>query len=265
MTARRRIFVVALLLVFLAGAACADDLTVAAAADLNFALRDLAADFQARTGHRVSVVYGSSGNFFAQIQNGAPFDVFLSADLSYPRQLEQLGLIAPGSLKVYAIGKLVLWGPKTAQSDLQALGMKALLAPGVQQIAIANPRHAPYGRAAVAALQHAGLYDRVKPELVYAENIAQAAHYVESGNADLGLIALSIALSPEMQSKGAYWAVPDGWYPPLEQGAVILKRTRHLAAARAFVDYLKSPAAAAILKRYGFSLPATGPAPKEVP
>lgn len=257
---RPRLLLIALLL-FFGCSALADDLNVAAAADLNFAMKDLAADFQARTGNVVRVSFGSSGNFYAQIKSGAPFDVFLSADLSYPQQLEQEGKIVPGSIYVYAIGKIVVWAPNTARFDVTKLGLNSLLDPSVQQIAIANPRHAPYGRAAEAAIRHAGIYDRVAKCLVFGENIAQTSHFVETGNADAGIIAFSIALSPEMRAKGRYWLVPLDWYPPLQQGAAIVKSTRHLAAAQAFVEYLKSPAAVAILQRYGFALPNAAPVP----
>ncbi len=239
----------------LACSALADDLNVAAAADLSFAVKDLAADFQSRTGHVVRVSLGSSGNFYAQIQSGAPFDVFLSADVSYPQQLEREGRVQAGSVIVYATGRIVVWAPKTAKFDVTAQGMNALLDPSVQQIAIANPRHAPYGRAAEAAIRHAGLYDQVARYFVFGENIAQTAHFVETGNADIGIIALSIALSPEMNGQGKYWTVPDDWYPPLQQGAAVVKATRHPEAARAFLEYLKSPAATAILQHYGFAVP----------
>lgn len=257
MTLFRRILALAAVILCVAAVCPADEITVAAAADLNFVMQDLSSDFQARTGHSVRAVFGSSGNFLAQIRNGAPFDVFLSADLSYPRQLEHLGLAEPGSVYSYAIGKLVVWAPNSlSNGEVRQLGFETLLEPGMRQVAIANPRHAPYGRAAVAALKHARIYDRVKPRLVFAENIAQAAHFLESGNADAGLIAMSVALAPEMQRKGTFWVVPQEFYPAIEQGAVIVRKTRHLEGARAFLDYLKSPDAAAILQRYGFRIPA---------
>lgn len=258
MSIARRALVFAFLALCLAPAALAGEITVAAAADLSFAMHDLAADFQARTGNSVKPVYGSSGNFFAQIRNGAPFDVFLSADTRYPEELRKLGLVQSGSVATYAVGKIVVWLPKDSTLDLQKLGINSLLDSSIKQIAIANPRHAPYGRAAVTALQHAGLYDGLKPELVYGENVAQAAHFAASGNADAGIVALSLAVSPEMRSRGTYWVIPQSWYPALEQAAAIPARTHDPATARAFLDYLQSPAATAILERYGFSLPAGG-------
>lgn len=261
-----RMSILLLLLVALCGSAvAADQITVAAAADLSFAMKDLAADFHARTGNAVRVVYGSSGNFFSQIKSGAPFDVFLSADVAYPRQLEQQGLIEPGSLYVYAVGQLVLWAPRTAAFDLQKSGINAVTDDDVQQIAIANPRHAPYGQAAVAALQHAGLYERVRHNLVYGENIAQTAHFLETGNADLGFIAMAIAIAPTLQSKGTYWVVPSAWHQPLRQAAVVIKASRHTDTANAFLAYLKAPHAATILKRYGFSIPGAEPSPPVKP
>lgn len=257
---------IVLLLFAVCGTAMASDqITVAAAADLSFAMKDLATDFHARTGNTVTVVYGSSGNFFSQIRSGAPFDVFLSADVAYPRQLEQQGLIEPGSLYVYAVGQLVLWAPRTAGFDLQKAGINAVTDDNVQQIAIANPRHAPYGQAAVAALQHAGLYERIRNNLVFGENVAQTAHFLETGNADVGFIAMAIAVAPSLQTKGTFWVVPSDWYPPLRQAAVVVKASSHRDTANAFLAYLKGPDAATILKRYGFSVPAAEPPPAAKP
>jgi len=235
------------------------ELIVAAASDLSGAAKDLVTDFEKKTGHNVKLSLGSSGNFHAQIQNGAPFDVFLSADLSYVRDLEKTGLTQAGSVYTYAIGRIVVWVSKSSPLDIQTLGMRALTATQARRIAIANPEHAPYGRAAVAAMQSAGIYADVKRKLVLGENISQTAQFVQSGAADVGIVALSLALAEPMKSQGKYWEVPVQTYPRMEQGAVILKqaeRAGHTAAAREFLEMLRSTSGRAILQRYGFSLPA---------
>lgn len=235
----------------------AQDIRVAAAADLKFALDELTAQYEKQAGKKVDVSYGSSGNFLAQIQNGAPFDVFFSADIDYPQKLEAAGLAEPGTLYQYAVGRIVIWMPDRARVDLSKLGWKALLQPSVEKIAIANPEHAPYGRAAVAALRNAGIYEQVRGKLVYGENIAQAAQFVESGNAQAGMIALSLALSPPMKD-GKRWEIPANMHPPIEQAAVILKNAKDREGARAFLAFIQSDAGRNILESYGFALPAAG-------
>jgi molybdate transport system substrate-binding protein len=232
----------------------AQELSVAAAADLQFAFQDVATHFEKDTGHRVQLVFGSSGNFYTQLQNGAPFDLFFSADLDYPKKLEAAGLTEPGTLYEYATGRLVLWVPKESKLDLSQ-GLAALMDPKVKKIAIANPQHAPYGRAAVAALQHEKLYDRVQGKLVLGENISQTASFVVSGSADAGILALSLALAPSMKEKGKYVDVPASDYPPIKQAAVILKSSKQSALARRFLDYVKSPAMVELMKTYGFAVP----------
>lgn len=227
----------------------AEQINVAAASDLNFAIKEIIQQFEGDTGHKVQLTLGSSGNFYAQIVNGAPFDVFLSADLNYPRQLEKAGRAVPGTTFIYAVGGIALWVPKSSKIKLEALGMRALLEPSVRKIAIANPEYAPYGRAAVAAMQKAGVYDLVKSKLVLGENISQAAQFVQSGAADVGIIALSIAMSEPMQRTGTYWPVPRASYPPLEQGAVLLKRAG--PAAKAFHERLRGVEARKIFAKYG--------------
>jgi molybdate transport system substrate-binding protein len=251
-----RLLIALVLLLILSCNAFATELLVAAASDLSSAAKDLVADFQKKTGHTVKLSLGSSGNFHAQIMNGAPFDVFLSADLSYVRDLEKAGLAETGSIYTYAIGRIVLWAPKTSPLDLQTLGMKALTQSQARRIAIANPEHAPYGRAAVSAMQAAGAYNELKSKLVLGENISQTAQFVQSGAADVGIVALSLALAEPMKSEGKYWEVPVQSYPRIEQGAVILKqaqRAGHSEAARAFLDMLQSAEGQAILRRYGFT------------
>jgi molybdate transport system substrate-binding protein len=228
----------------------ADDVHVAAASDLNFAIKEIIQQFEHETGNQVRLTLGSSGNFYAQIMNGAPFDVFLSADMSYPRQLEKGGLAVPDSTFVYGVGAISLWVSKNSPIKLEALGMRALLEPTVKKIAIANPEHAPYGRAAVAAMRNAKIYDLVKSKLVLGENVSQAAQFVQSGAADIGIIALSIAASEPMLRTGIPLPIPTNMYSPLEQGAVLLKRAG--PAGKAFHDYVRGPEARKILRKYGF-------------
>jgi molybdate transport system substrate-binding protein len=229
----------------------AEEVHVAAASDLNFAIKEIIPQFERDTGYRVRLTLGSSGNFYAQIVNGAPFDVFLSADMNYPRQLEKAGSAVPGSTFVYGVGGIALWVRKNSTVKVDALGMKALLEPAVKKIAIANPEYAPYGRAAVAAMQQAKVYDLVKSKLVLGENISQAAQFVQSGAADIGIIALSTAASEPMQKMGMYWPIPRDTYPRLEQGAVLLKRGGD--GAKAFHEWLRGAAARKVLEKHGFN------------
>jgi len=235
--------------------AVAGELTVAAAADLSLALQPIAAKFQRQTGNSVRLSFGSSGDFFNQIQNGAPYDVFLSADLGYPEKVIKLGFADSGSLRTYAVGRLVLWVPRGSQLDIDHEGMKALLDPSVHKIAIANPQHAPYGRAAVAALQHFQLYEKVAKRLVLGENVGQAAQFAESGNAQVGIIALAHALAPSVRPLGRYALVPTDSYPPLRQGAVIISRSKNKALAGEFLKYLAGPESEAIFRQFGFEAP----------
>ena len=182
-----------------------EEITVAAAADLNFALKDLAGRFTKSTGTQVTFSFGASGNLYSQIQNGAPFDLFFSADSSYPQKLADAAQLETGSLRAYAAGHLVLWVPNSLGLDPQKLKMDLLSDPMVKRIAIANPQHAPYGQAAFAALEHFGFKDKLAAKMVLGENIGQAAQFVQSGNAQAGLIALSLALSPAMKDAGHYW------------------------------------------------------------
>lgn len=235
-------------------AATSDELTIAAASDLNFAFKELVSEYEKTTGSHVKLSLGSSGNFFSQIQNGAPFDLYFSADIGYPKKLEEAGLTLPGSLYRYAVGRIVMWTGNGTLLDV-AKGLDALRESTVKKIAIANPKHAPYGRAAVAAMEHFKVYDQVKDRLVLGENISQAAQFVESGACDVGIIALSLALAPTMKARGTYWEVPADAHPPLEQGAVILKSSTHQESARRFLEFLKSAQGLEIMRRYGFTLP----------
>src|SRR5215469_9441544 len=229
---------------------------VAAAADLKFAMDELSKDFESKTGTRVDVTSDSSGNFFAQIQSGAPFDIFFSADKEYPKKLEATGLVEPGTLCEYARGQIVIWMPASTKVDVVKQGWNALLDVRVQKIAVANPELAPYGRAAVSALQKAGIYKQVKTKLVYGENISQAAQFVQSGNAQAGIIALSLAFSPGMK-EGKMWEIPSEMHPRIEQGAALLKNAKNRSAALAFLNFVKSASGVKILEQHGFSAPAT--------
>jgi molybdate transport system substrate-binding protein len=234
----------------------AKPLRVAAAADLQFALQEIVDAYKTKTPElEVRVSYGSSGNFFAQISNGAPFDLYLSADMSYPRKLVEAGLALKGSEFSYAIGRLVVWVPKASKLDVAQLGMKTLRASSVRRIAIANPEHAPYGIAAVAAMHSLGVYGAVQKKLVFGENVAQAAQFVQSGNADVGILPLSLALAPTLQRDGRYWQVPENAYPRMDQGGVVIASSSNAEAAKAFSAYIIGAEGRAILERYGFRLP----------
>src|ERR1700688_3078593 len=246
----------ALLLLFAGAFATAQEITVAAAADMSAALPELVAAYAKKTGQAVKLSFGSSGNLTNQIRNGAPFDIFFSADEEYPRQLIAEGLADKDTIYRYAVGRLVLWVPTDSPLDLPKLGMKALLDPAVKKISIANPATAPYGRAAEATLRHFGIYDQVSSRLVVGENISQAAQFVESGNAQAGLIALSHALALAMKDKGRYWTVPLDAYPTLQQAAVVISRSKQQDAARKFLEFLRTPEATSLLTSYGFNLPA---------
>ena len=238
------------LVIMLTGAACghrapASRLSIAAAADLQFALARAAGDFHQA---ELAVNFGSSGNFYAQIRNGAPFDVYLSADVQYPRNLARDGIIPANAVFVYAAGKIAVWVPASSKLDPAT----ALTDPSVRRIAIANPQHAPYGRAAEAALRNMGLYDSVASKLVMGENIAQTLEFVQSGAADVGIVALSLAVPPSNRAQGRYWEIPLNQYPKIEQGGAILKDS---PAAREFRDWLLGTPGRALLRQYGFSLP----------
>jgi len=229
-------------------------LRIAAAADLRYALDELIAAFHKHDASvRIEPAYGSSGNFYAELLNRAPFDLYLSADLEYPRKLSARGLTLQGCLFRYAVGRIVVWTDRASGIDVERLQMDALRQPEVLHIAIANPQHAPYGRAAEAAMRRLGVYDEVRAKIVMGENIAQTLELVQSGAAQVGIVALSLARAPGVSAQGRYWEVPLDAYPRIEQGGTILKWTRQPAAAHAFSDFLLAPEGRAILKRYGFS------------
>lgn len=234
----------------------ADTPVVAAAADLKFALEEVSARFEADTGKRLKLVFGSSGNFYRQISEGAPFQLYLAADESYVEQLAAAGkTLDEGAL--YAMGRIVLAVPhgSVLKADAELAGLRAALAAGkIGKFAIANPEHAPYGRRAEEALRHAGLWDALQGKLVLGENVAQAAQFATSGNAQGGIVAYSLALAPDVAKRGQFVLIPERWHSPLRQRMVLLKGAG--ATSQAFYQYLQQPVARSILRRYGFSLPA---------
>lgn len=230
----------------------AEKITVAAAADLKFAMDEIVTIFKkANPSEDVQVVYGSSGNFHTQIQQGAPYDVFFSADIAFPRELVKSGFAATDATP-YAVGRIVLW---STSMDATKMTLASLTDPKITRIAIANPKHAPYGKRAEEALRASGLWDKVEPKLVYGENIAHTAQYVQTGNAQVGIIALSLAVNPELASKGGHALIPDTLHAPLEQGFVITKRAAGNPLAKRFTDYMGSKPARAVMTKYGFVLP----------
>ena len=237
----------------IATVAHAEKVTVAAAADLKFAMDEIVTTFkQANPADQVEVIYGSSGKFHTQIQQGAPYDLYFSADIAFPRELAKEGFAA-SEVKPYAFGRIVLW---SAGMDASKMTLASLTDPKIARVAIANPKHAPYGKRAEEALRASGLWDKVEPKLVYGENIAATAQYVQTGNAQVGLIALSLAVNPELASKGGYALIDDKLHSPLEQGFVITKRAASSALAKRFAEYMSSKPARTLMTKYGFVLPA---------
>ena len=229
-------------------------LTIAAASDLQTVLPGIVRDFERSASASVAVSYGSSGTFFAQIQNGAPFDVFLSADVDYPTRLAAVGVADSSTMRVYATGHLVLWARRDRKLDLSR-GLTSLADARVRHVAVANPKYAPYGRAAVAALRLAGVSDTLQPKLVTGESLAQAAQLVESGNADVGVLSRSLVLGSAMKAEGTYVDIPTSLHPPIEQAAIVVRASREPALARAFVAFLGRDEARRQLERFGFALP----------
>ena len=235
---------------------CAADqsvVRVAAATDLKFALDEMVDLFRVRHPNiKVQVTYGSSGNFYAQLSNRAPFDVFLSADVDYPHRLVREGFASADDEFLYGVGRIVIWVPQSSSIDVEKLGMKSLLSPDARKIAIANPRHAPYGRAAEAAMRNMGVYEQVKDRLVLGDTVLQAGQFVESGSADIGIISRSHALAPSLRGKGRFWEVPLDAYPRRVQGGVIMSWAQDRSAAVALRDFVLGEEGRTILRRYGF-------------
>jgi molybdate transport system substrate-binding protein len=236
------------------GTAGAQPLAIAAASDLQAVLPELAQQFEAQEGRPVRLTFGSSGHFVSQIAQGAPFDLFLSADVEYPRALVASGRAEQDSLYEYAVGRLVVWSRHDSGVDV-GRGLMVLDDAAVRRIAIANPQHAPYGRAAIAVLETAGLHARLRHKLVLGENVSQAAQFVQSGNAQAGLLALSLALAPALQRTGRYALVPESAHPPIHQAAVVITGSRNAALARRFLEFLKSGPVVARLRAAGFARP----------
>ena len=240
----------ALGLIFTSGA-IADEVKVAVAANFTAPIQALAPAFEQATGHKLVASFGATGQFYAQIKNGAPFDVFLSADDSTPAKLESEGDTVPGSRFTYAIGSLVLWSADASYLN----GSDAALRAGqFKHLSIANPKAAPYGLAATQVLDKLGLSDAVKSKLVEGQNITQAHQFVSTGNAELGFVALSQVYKDGKVTSGSAWIVPDDMYDPIKQDAVILKQGANNPAAAALVEYLKGPEAAKVIKSFGYKL-----------
>jgi molybdate transport system substrate-binding protein len=227
--------------------------SVAVAANLKPAFEEIAKAFQAKSGAEVKATYGASGTFFAQIQNGAPFDLFLSADAEFPAKVTEAGL-ADGKPFTYAYGTLVVWVPNDSKLDLEGKGLAALTDPSVLKLAIANPQVAPYGRAAEAALKAAGVLDKVKDRFVLGQNVSQTAQFVQSGNAQAGFVPLSLALAPPLSQEGRYFRVPENAYEKIQQDGVVLKGAKQAKLARELATFLAGPGRAT-LEKFGYVVP----------
>lgn len=230
----------------------AEKITVAAAADLKFAMDEIVTGFKkSHAGAELDVIYGSSGKFHTQIQQGAPYDLFFSADIAFPRELVSKGMAA-SAVTPYAVGRVVLW---SNSMDAAKMTLNSLTDPKITRIAIANPKHAPYGKRAEEALKSSGLWDKLQPKFIFGENIAHTAQFVQTGNAQVGIIALSLAVNPELAKKGGYYLIPDKLHNPLEQGYIITKRGADKPLAKQFADYMGSKQARSVMTKYGFVLP----------
>ncbi len=230
--------------------ALAEQVLVAVAANFVPPFREVAMEFEKATGHTLQVASGSSGNFYAQIKNGAPFEVFFSADNERPKLLEDEGLGVKGSRFTYAIGRLVLWSP---DPDL-VKGEDTLRSERFKHLAIANPKTAPYGVAAMQAMQNLGVWETVQPRLAMGENLGQTMGFIESGNAELGFLALSQVMDPKMKGKGSRWDVPINLHEPIQQDVVLLTRGKENPAAKALMEFMGKPQTTAIIERYGYEL-----------
>lgn len=243
------IFICALVLSM---SAYAEKINIAAAADLKFAMDEIVAKFrEVNAKDDVDVIYGSSGKFYTQVQQGAPYDLYFSADIAFPRELARSGF-SFSEVIPYAFGRIVLW---SATMEANKMSLDSLTSSKISHIAIANPKHAPYGKRAEEALRASRLWERVEPKLVYGENIAHTAQFVQTGNAQVGIIALSLALNPALANKGGYWLIPDTLHAPLEQAFIITKRAQGNDLAKKFADYMRSSATRTIMTKYGFVLP----------
>jgi molybdate transport system substrate-binding protein len=246
-----RVLIFACLFVAVQTAHAAEKITIAAAADLKFALDEIIMLFgSAHAAVQIETIYGSSGKFSTQIRQGAPFYLYFSADFAYPHALKEEGFAA-SEAQPYAVGRIVLW---SMSRDAGKMTLIDLAGPAIRKIAIANPQHAPYGKRAEEALKAAGVWEKIESKLVYGENVAQAAQFVQTGNAQVGIIALSLALSPELAKQGSYALIPDKLHQPLEQGFIITRRAADNSLAQAFARFMADREARAIMARYGFVL-----------
>jgi molybdate transport system substrate-binding protein len=228
------------------------NLTIAAASDMKYAMEEIVYNFKIlNPDAEIRVIFGSSGNFYRQIINDAPFDIYFSADIFYPEQLETAGLTI-SDIRLYAVGRIVIW---SSTLDVNRLEVETLRHENVHRIAIANPEHAPYGKRALEFLERQNLMNDLRDKLVYGENISQAAHFAYTGAAQAGIIALSLALSQQMQEKGSYWLIPEEFHNPLEQGYVLLKGAGNNPLAHEFSEYMVLKEVRNILDKYGFTLP----------
>jgi molybdate transport system substrate-binding protein len=247
-----KIIVIVVLTTSSAQAQQSKKIRIAAASDLKFALDSIAAVFKKSNAGIVDITYGSSGKFFEQLSNGAPFDIFFSADISYPKQLQEKKLTL-SEVYSYGVGQIVIWSKKI---DPENEGMKSLLQSSIKKIAIANPTHAPYGKRAEEALVYYKILDAVKNKLVFGENISQTAQFVTTGAADIGIVALSLALSPNMKKEnGKYFLIPENSHQSLVQGVVIMRHAEGNDLAKDFLEFVKSETSAAILQHFGFTKP----------
>jgi len=238
------------LLVLAVTPALAEQALVAVAANFIGPFREVAMEFEKTTGHTVQVASGSSGSFYTQIKNGAPFDVFFSADNERPKLLEEEGLGVKGSRFTYAIGRLVLWSP----DPRLVKGEDALRSASFKHLAIANPKSAPYGVAAMQAMQKLGVWESVQPRIVMGESLGQTMGFVESGNAELGFLALSQVLDPKIKGTGGRWDVPNSLHEPIQQDVVLLTKGKDNPAAKALMEFMEAPQVTAIIERYGYEL-----------
>ncbi|MDK2743082.1 MAG: molybdate ABC transporter substrate-binding protein [Nitrospira sp.] len=230
--------------------AFAEQVLVAVAANFVPPFREIAIEFETATGHNLRVAAGSSGNFYSQIKNGAPFDVFFSADMERPKLLEDEGLGVKGSRLTYAIGRLVLWSPN---ADL-VKGEETLRSKNFKRLAIANPKTAPYGLAAMQTMQKLDLWEGLQPQIVMGENIGQTMGFIESGNVQLGFVALSQVLDPKIKGQGSRWDVPTNLHEPIKQDVILLTKGKDNPAAKALMEFMGGPQAKAIIEHYGYEL-----------
>ncbi len=244
--------IIAIIFAFGASISTAENITIVAASSIKFAMADIVSKFNAEHHHdEVKAIYGSSGKLSAQIQNGAPFDIYFAADVNFPQILKKEGLTSADPV-IYAIGRLVIWSSTT---DATKLTLQKLSEPAIRKVAIANPEFAPYGLRAKEALKSAGMWEKLQNKLVFGENIEHTAQMVSTGAADAGIIALSLALNPAMSKQGGYSLIDDGLHEPLAQAFVITKRAKNSALARRFAAYVQTPESRKIMQSYGFVLP----------